>query len=278
MLRASLRSLAVAALSCIGLAASAEAVTPINTCRELNKPGETYVLTTDITTNSSSSCLFVQGDRITIDLAGHSLTGPASSAAADGISVAFSASVVVKNGALAGFANGIQVQFSPRITIRNVAVTNNRTGIAIINNSPNSLVKDCTASGNGIGVVVEGVAQVEGCVMEGNTTEGIWGPLSSRGLFTRNIVRGTEGHGIRVGSFSTVTYNTVNGNAKNGIIVGVQSLVTGNTANENDVNGIQADCPSTITNNEALQNGGQNIATVGVGCFVKGNVTGVNPP
>lgn len=134
-----------------------------------------------------------------------------------GISVAFSASVVLKNGTLTGFANGIQVQFSPRITLRNVAVTNNRTGIAIINNSPNSLVKDCTASGNGIGVVVEGIAQVEGCVIEGN-------------------------------------------------------------ANENGANGIQADCPSTITNNEALQNGDQNIVTAGAGCFVKGNVTGVNPP
>jgi hypothetical protein len=65
----------VAAIAALTLApAPAAAVTQVNACADLTKAGETYILTGDIT--SGIVCFRVLADRITLDLAGHTITGP----------------------------------------------------------------------------------------------------------------------------------------------------------------------------------------------------------
>ncbi len=275
MLRASLRTLAVAAVAAFTLGpAPAAAVTPVSACQPLDKAGETYVLTADIT--ADGDCFVIDADRITLDLAGKTITG---SGAGGGVGFAgFNyTSTVVKNGSIVNFFVGISLP-GPRNTVRSVTASDNRIGMQI---GPNSLVKDCAVQRSLHGGIQTGDGtQVEGCVIGGPAGDGNGnGPGLSAGgrtLATRNTVIGNA-QGILVGANSTVTHNTVGDNLFDGIQVGPGSLVTRNTSNDNGGDGIQAICPATITHNTALGNGGLPINTSG-GCVILHNTTTLPPP
>jgi hypothetical protein len=276
MLRQWLRILAVAAVA-LGSPALAAAVTPVNACADLTKAGETYTLTADI--SSGVVCFRVLADRITLDLAGHTITGDAStgSVAVWDTNVART-STVVKNGSLTNFDFGIFLNSSSRSTIRGVTASDNGTAITI--GGPNSLVKDCTVQGNGShGIVTDSGVQVENCVIggDGDNANGGFGLVGGqRMLVTRNTVSGNRQGGILVGANSTVTHNTSNGNGGDGIAVGLKSLVTYNTANDNEGDGIEAVCPATVTNNQASGNGDLDFHFIPIGqgaCFDKGNTS-----
>ena len=71
-----LRGLTLAAFAALGTmtcVASAGAATPIDSCRTLSTFGGSYVLASDL--ESCGTCLVVANDRITIDLAGHTIAG-----------------------------------------------------------------------------------------------------------------------------------------------------------------------------------------------------------
>ena len=296
MVEASLRMLAVAAAAFALVPAPAAAVTPVNACRDLDKAGETYLLINDVSSNNI--CFRVLADRITLDLGGHTITGPGSVDTAVGIWDFNGArtSTVVKNGTIKAFEFGINLRFSSRSTIRNVTVSDHAIGMEV---GPNSLVKDCIVQRNVFdGIRIGDHGQVESCVVgkaepgaavDGNGSGGILG--GNRLLATRNTVIGNGFNGILALADSTVTYNTVTNNL-DGINLGPRSLVTYNTANDNrrdgifvrdriTVNyntaadngsdGIQAVCPSTIMYNTLGPNGGENIHTIGAGCVVKNN-------
>jgi hypothetical protein len=279
MVRVPLRTLVLAAAAAFALdPAPAAAVTPVSDCADLTKPGETYVLTADIT-STSLVCFQVLADRITIDLAGHTVTGPGSgprgnTAIWDTNSARLS--TIVKNGNIRNFNFGIILQNSTRTTVRSVNTSDNAVGMVI---GDSSLVKDCTVQRNTNGGIQTGNGtQVEGCVIGGPAGDGNGnGPglaAGGRTLATRNTVIGNA-QGILVGANSTVTHNTVGNNLFDGIQVDSGSLVTRNTSNDNGGDGIQAICPATITHNTALGNGGLPINTSG-GCVILHNTT--TPP
>src|SRR6185436_18977613 len=61
----------------LGSPAPAAAVTPVAACADLTKAGETYVLTAHIALPPGrAACFVVLADRITLDLNGHTITGP----------------------------------------------------------------------------------------------------------------------------------------------------------------------------------------------------------
>jgi hypothetical protein len=276
MLRHSLRTLAVAAVAAFILGpAPAAAVTPVSACQPLNKAGETYVLTADIT--ASSDCFLIQADRITLDLAGKTITGSGSI----GVGVGFVGNftlTVVKNGSIVNFFVGIFLP-GPRNTVRGVTASDNGGGMLI---GPSSLVKDCVVQRNGNnGIITGDGVQVENCLIGGddNNGNGQFGLAGGhRMLVTKNTVIGNGDSGILVGMNSTVTHNTANDNSGDGIAVGQKSLVTLNTANDNADNGIEAVCPSTVTNNQASDNGDLDFNFIGAGCFDKGNTSPDNDP
>ena len=249
MIRGSLRILAVAAVAAFALVpAPASAVTPVSGCRGLDRAGETYVLTADISA-SMDPCFFVDADRITLDLNGHTITGTNGVGIWDG--GASRTSTVVKNGRFTKFNEGILLEDSTRSTVRAVNASDNHGRGIIV--GPNSLVKDCTVLRNALGGITAGDGgQVEGCLVQDNN--GGFGILGGqRMLVTRNTVIG-NGSGIEVGRNSTVTHNTSTGNGESGIAVDAGSLVSRNTANGNGGSGIYAVCPSTVTHNTALGN------------------------
>jgi hypothetical protein len=262
MLRHSLRVLAVAAVAAFALSPSpAAAVTLVNSCRDLDKAGETYILTADI--NATGTCFVVLADRITLDLAGYTVTGSGSPSSGIWDNGGARTSTVVKNGSIKGFRlDAISLGTSTRSTIRAVTASENGLGMII---GPASLVKECIVQRNGGHAIIIGDGgQVEGCNIGGNVGFGVDG--GQRTLVTRNIVKNNGFGGIRVGENSTVTHNTSSENGVDGIGVGPRSLVTSNTANDNGQDGIQAACPSTITHNTALGNDLRNFNPVGQGC------------
>src|SRR5262245_14529179 len=124
MLRQSLRGLAVAAIAAVSLGpAPAAAATPVSACGSLTKAGERYVLTGDI--GAAGNCFLVLADRITVDLAGHTITGPGARTDSTGVGDENQARTltVVKNGTIKNFGAGIDLRNSTRSTIRNVTIT-----------------------------------------------------------------------------------------------------------------------------------------------------------
>lgn len=279
MLSLSLRGLAVAAIAAVALGpAPAGAATPVSACGALTKAGERYVLTGDI--GATGDCFLVLADRVTLDLAGHAITGPGAGTATTGVGDESQARTltVVKNGRITGFNRGIDLQSSTRSSVLAVDASDNRIGIFV---GPTSLVKDCVVQrnlGSGIIVVGDGV-QVEGCAIggegvDGNGLSGLSG--GARMLVTRNTVIGNFLTGITVGANSTVTQNTSSENGIGGIAADQRSLVTGNIANDNNVVGIDVACPSTVTNNQASNNGDDPFLDFnfhGAGCFEKNNTS-----
>ena len=280
MLRHSLRVLSVAAVAAFALdPVPAAAVTPVSACQPLNKAGETYILTDNVT--ASGDCFVILADRITLDLGGHTVTG-----LGDAVGVwdggAARTSTVVRNGTLTKFTLGIQLLASTRNTVRAVTASDNTIGLSV---GPNSLVKDCIVQRNFIlGIAAADGTQVEGCLIggldenTGNLRAGLTG--GQRLLVTRNTVAGNGNgsllqSGIVVGANSTLTHNTVLRNGLDGIAAGPRSLVSSNTSNENGQDGIHVACPATVTHNTALDNGALpiNPPTTGNGCVVLHNTT-----
>jgi hypothetical protein len=73
-----LRGLTLAAFAALGTmtcVASAGAATAITECMTLSTFGGAYVLANDLA-SCGGTCLEVDNDRITIDLAGHTIAGP----------------------------------------------------------------------------------------------------------------------------------------------------------------------------------------------------------
>jgi hypothetical protein len=279
MLRHWLRILAVAAVA-LGSPALVAAVTQVNACGDLTKAGETYILTGDIT--SGIVCFRVLADRITLDLAGHTITGPGSGSVAIWENNVPRTSTVVKNGSVTNFDLGIFLNLSTRSTVRAVTASDNRIGMVI---GTTSLVKDCIVQRNGShGIVTGDGVQVENCLIGGDGADGNggFGLLGGhRMLVTRNTASGNGDSGILVGMNSTVTHNTSNENGNDGIAVGQKSLVSYNTANDNEGDGIEAVCPATVTNNQASGNGDLDFNFIDIGqggCFDKGNTSPDNDP
>jgi hypothetical protein len=117
-----LRGLTLAAFAALGTmtcVASAGAATAITECMTLSTFGGAYVLANDLA-SCGGTCLVVANDRITIDLAGHTIAGSrcagcsatesAGSRIADG-----AAGTTIKNGTITGFAVGVDLASAPAI-------------------------------------------------------------------------------------------------------------------------------------------------------------------
>jgi hypothetical protein len=285
--------------------ASAGAATKITSCSTpINTFGETYVLAGDLTTlTSCDTCLVVTNDRITIDLAGHTISGSCKArdcAVDDVLCEVLRAGVTdggtprlgttVKNGTVTGFDVGIDLGSSTYNRIRDLTSSaNSADGIVV---GDRSLVRDSLIEGNGQdGISITDFGQVQDCTIggptdahptaKGNKRFGVSG--FSRLLITDNTVVGNQ-TGIFVGDFSTVSFNTASGNNVYGVYAGIHSLVTGNetTGNGNGGAGIAAGGLSTVSYNVSSGNGGGGIAVIrddfgdGTRSLVTGNTTNSN--
>ena len=223
----------LAGLAAMMWVAEASAVTPIDSCPEtLAKPGETYVVTADLT--ASGTCFTIAADRITIDFKGHDLVGDGSGVGVtdDGIARLLT---TVKNGAIGGFETGIDLAASTRSQVLNMEVFGNvGDGILV---GTKSLVKTCLVQFNDAdGVSVGDFAQVQDCLVQQNGAGGIVG--ASHVLITGVASLLNLGSGITTGTFGTVTFSLSDANGLDGINADARSLVNFNFADNNGGNGI----------------------------------------
>jgi hypothetical protein len=169
-----------------------------------------YYITGNLT--STGNGIIVDAFNVTIDLMGYSLIGPGTGTSY-GINIGTVENVEVRNGVVTNFKFGISVGDAYQIRVIALrAVSNSGIGIYI---NTEALVKDCTASGNGVNGIEVG---------RGSTVTG-------------NIANHNSHNGIYVGYGSTVTGNTAYANQYNGIFLENQSLVDGNTAYYNNLSG-----------------------------------------
>jgi hypothetical protein len=150
-----LRGLTLAAFAALGTmtcVASAGAATEITSCTTLSTFGEPYVLTADLTpdcgtcldltenpTPDCGTCLVVANDRITIDLADHTISGSCAGGAGVTDGGTPRRLTTVKNGTITGFEVGV---FSARAPATSFAISrsdNASHGLL----RPSQLVKDC---------------------------------------------------------------------------------------------------------------------------------------
>ena len=216
----------------------------ISKCTTLTDPGA-YVVTRNLA--ATGDCLILAADFITLDLGGFTIAG-------DGTGSAIKSNgptrtgLTIMNGIVRNFARGIDFAFdgTAMIVERVQAIGNNDTGIGV---NGQSIVRDCVATQNGLGVNAGSRMVIIGTNASFNT-----------------------GTGIQVGNGSTVTGNTAGVNGNHGIVVsGGGSTVAGNATQANIGIGLSIVCPASIVGNTALGNTGGNIITSGVDCVRANN-------
>jgi hypothetical protein len=293
-----LRGLTLAAFAALGTmtcVASAGAATAITECMTLSTFGGAYVLANDLA-SCGGTCLEVANDRITIDLAGHTIAGPLDernqglcSDAGVGAGITTDSGTArqvttIKNGTITGFfGDGINLDLSTRNLILNLTSSFNSGGGIFV--GARSLVKGCVIADNGgNGITIGDFGQIQDCEITGNA--GGFGIFGGHHMLVKdNIVSGNQ-LGINVGDFGTVTYNESSKNTFRGLFSGNRSLVTGNTTNENGIGydeaGIATGGLSSVTYNFSNQNGGGGIDVAlggpfeGTRSLVTGNITNRN--
>ena len=277
-----LRGLTLAAFAVLGTmicVASVGAATKIDACGPLNTPGATYVLNNDL--RSCDSCLVVNADRVTIDLATYTITGIVGACAGSaGVTDGGTSrqGTTVKNGTIMGYTIGVDLGSSTRNQILNLTSSaNSEIGINV---GPRSLVKGCTVEENGgYGIVIGEFGQVQECTITGHDNFGISG---AGHLLVKDNDLADNLAGIVVGDFGTVTFNTSIDNAVTGLFAGHHSLVTGNTATGNGSVGIITGGLTSVSYNVSSNNGGGGIGVGVDGVFdgtqslVTGNTTNDN--
>ena len=166
-----LRRLTLAAFAALGTmtcAASAGAAEAITSCATLSTFAGTYVLDADLT--SCGDCLVVTRNRITIDLAGFTISA---SASCEGLGAGVTdggaalQGTTVKNGTIKGFADGVVLANSTRNQILNLTSSNNSANGIIV--GVRSLVKGCVVVDNGEnGIIIGEFGQVQDCTITGH--------------------------------------------------------------------------------------------------------------
>lgn len=280
---------AVSAVFVLAAASQALAARSITSCGSIDNAGA-YVLKRNLT--ATGTCLVVNSDFVTIDLAGYTISGNGTGTGiAEGPGPSSVSNVEVRGGTIVGFQVGINLSSTVggAIVDRMRLVRNSGTGILCGNSCS---ITGNTLEQNGAGIVVNEAARVVGnTIAEGtavvtslslgdnsyasgntllnNAGGGIDG--ANNNIVSDNTVSGSGSAPIQLGDGSTVTRNSVQNNV-GGFSVGRASSVIGNTLYTNG-GGLSIRCPSSVIENTAVNNG-VNLAlnTEDGACLVSNNL------
>jgi hypothetical protein len=232
--------------------AHADGVVNISTCQFLDTPNTVYKLTADLT-SCGGPCLVVTGDRITIDMQNHAITGCGGArTAAISDQGAVHDLIVVKNGAVSEFDTGLSLGTSSRVSVIGVEASSNGLGILV---GPKALVKSSVARNNNTrGISAGERSQIQQSDASDNGQVGI--AAGGHTLVTMSSANNNGAVGILAGDRATISFNTANNNGNVGIFAAVQglvflnpNLVTQNTAMGNGLYDFFLSCPSDVTFN-----------------------------
>jgi len=206
---------------------------------------------------------------VTIDLKGYTIAGNGAGSY-HGIYMNGRTNVEIGNGTVRGFGgNGIYEQSSSgrshRVTNMRV-IANKGDGISL--NGYNHLVKDCTASDNGI----TGVKVFNG-IVNGNTVcdNGAIGIDASSGVTVLGNTVSLKGQdGIHAGNGCIVNNNSAYGNGGSGIFVNFGTTLKNNAAYYNVTYGFSLGGHNLVGGNTAYNNTTGNMSSCAT-CTFSGN-------
>ncbi len=229
-----------------------------------------YYLTSDLVGGSGLVGINITASFVALDLNGFQLIGVAGSL--DGIRTAVGTRhIEIRNGAVRNWGgHGIQAFSSTEVHAEDLRVDNNLN--SGLNVGPLSIVRDTTASGNGLnGILGDTGTVVSGCTARNNASSGI--SLNGASLVT-DCTAQVNGTGIAVGLGGRIVRSLARGNTTGlsgtegvaieecnadnntgiGIRIGNRGLVRGNVARGNG-NGIEATGnEARIEDNESASN------------------------
>ena len=240
-------------------------------------------LTADLT-DCAGSALVIGAAGVTIDLAGHTLSGTGKGAGID--NTAGHDRLRVIDGSIRGFLFGVEVFEADGVRLDRLALTGNADGLNV-SRSSNLTATGLDASRNtssGVSITFSDRSTIRSSTIAGNELFGIADRFGSRSRHAGNRIVGNAGTGLVIDRVeeATATRNTVGGNGNVGIeLVSVEgALVSRNHAFGNASDGISADEPgSRLSHNLANGNAGFGIRAArgtrdGGGNAARGNLGG----
>jgi len=227
----------------------ASAITSISSCGVLDIPGETYVLSNNIS-SSSGNCFVIQADNIILDGNGLTITGSGVTQSSFGILIDQTTRNTIKDVTIEGFSTAIRIEGGGDHIIENNILGPNNDGIKVLNSNGNTLNNNVVSSNNNVGILIRD---------------------SNNSVLTKNLVDSHGSSGILVRGNSSFTSkdsylseNTVTNNFGGiGFQFTENSYIINNIISSNTRNGIEITHSQNITikNNEASMN--QNGMSVG---------------
>ncbi len=216
----------------------------------IEAPGS-YIVVKDLTLEDlDTPGIVIAADNVTLDLNGHTLTGPGPEAGATGSGISVvppRANITIRNGVIQRWRGyGIEAKL-----VNNASYENLR----------------CRENG-GAGLGADNNSLIRGNTCEDNRSHGI--EAGSKCVITANACNNNAAVGIRAGSDSIVTDNVSSSNDHDGITAAYGSVVSGNACNYNDFSGITGDHGVVISNNSCYENLGHGIS-IGQKCRVADN-------
>lgn len=243
------------------------------------------VLTADLVCDDSSDGLVIGADGVTLDLGGHTISGPGAYATPwAAVRAAGRTGVTVTHGTVTGFQAGVVLDQSWGATVSKLTVSANDQGVNLAGGGQHLVAKN-TVSANGRDGVRLGLST--GNTVTQNTVDGnTWGISVADGSqgnsVSRNVVTGSHQHGLNAfggAAVTSFTQNTVSGSGNDGIVVGGDTsgtTVSQNSSSANGGAGLRV-ANSLVVKNTAVGNAGQGIVAVastdGGGNKAAGNLT-----
>jgi parallel beta-helix repeat protein len=261
----------------IGLAAATVAIAPASAdsleCGD--EISVDTVLTTDLTCGAGDG-LEIVANGVTLDLGGHTITGPGAygQGAGAGVRVTQRTGVTVMHGTITGYQTAVIFNESRDGHVTRLTVHHNDQGI-ILAGGGDHLVDKNVAAHNGRDAINLGLSE-DNRVTQNTVSDNVYGIAVTSGstdnTVDRNVASGNEYFGIAAfggGSGNIVEKNQVSGSVHHGIqvnsdIAGITLLQNYLSGNGDD--GIHVETTNaTLTKNTAVYNGDLGIsAPVGV--------------
>ncbi len=243
----------------------------------ISAPGS-YYLTGNLVGESGKHGISIQSNDVTLDLNGFALLGDGGAGGATrGIDTSAAAAqltnVSVRNGSARGWTGGgiwlgSATALAERLRVANCTGAN---GLTVGNGS---LVRDCVASGNGVGFFCPDRSEIAHCIATVNTGSGF---VCTNFVTVLDCTASRNGgHGIEVLGNSTLSRCAVSRNDLGGIRESLGgSGISECVATNNPGNGIAVGTGSSVQNCTARGNLGAGIVAVSA-CHLVGNKCDAN--
>lgn len=237
------------------------------------------VLTADLVCDGSSDGLVIGADGVTLDLGGHSISGPGAYATPyAAVRAAQRTDVTITRGTVTGFQAGVVLDQSWGATVSKLTVAANDQGVNLAGGGEHVIAKN-TVTGNGRDGVRLGLS-ADNVVTQNTVHDNTWGVSvadgSSGNLVSRNIVTSSHAVGLAAfgGALDTVfRQNAVSTGWGDGIVTTADtsgSTVDRNTSSANGGTGVRV-ANGLVVRNTAVDNGGQGIVATGTSTDGGGN-------